>query len=323
LKLSYLRLSYLRLSYLKLPEAELPEAELPEAELPKVESSEVVQNIDTDISSGASPMNMQKIHELPIELINPNPSQPRKYFNEELLSELAKSIEIYGIIQPIIVNEHQGEYIIVGGERRWRAAHIAGLKQVPAIIKNYSDSDTLEVALIENIQRADLSPLDEAKAYAHLIKKYEFTQSELAQKIGKSRSHIANMIRLLDLNEHVRHFLDRGELTIGHARALIGVKNAENWAKKIISDNISVRKLEMLINQSAEKDNSRLPKAFNGGKNSDILALEADLKAALGVAVKIKAKSNQQGDMLIRYDSLEQLDEICRRLCSNWGNEHG
>ncbi|MFT6072012.1 MAG: ParB family chromosome partitioning protein [Alphaproteobacteria bacterium] len=265
--------------------------------------------------------NKHTIYHLPIELVNPNEHQPRKYFNEDLLKELAKSIEVYGVIQPIIVNEKAGEYIIVGGERRWRASQIAGLKTIPAIIKNYNNASTLEVSLIENIQRADLSALDEAKAYFYLIRKYELTQNELAQKVGKSRSYIANMIRLLDLDDDIRHYLDRGDLSIGHARALIGVKNAESWAKKAVQDNMSVRKLEEVITQSAEKTNSRLPKALNSGKNTDILALEADLKAALGVPVSINAQSSQKGNMVIRYDSLEQLDEICRRLCSNWGNE--
>ena len=259
------------------------------------------------------------IHKLPIELVNPNKEQPRKFFDTDNLNDLAASIKIYGVIQPILVNKIDNEYMIVAGERRWRASQIAGLKEIPAIIVNYNEHETLEVALIENIQRANLTPLDEAKSYYYLIHKYELTQNELAQKVGKSRSYVANIVRLLELEDGVKNYLETGELSIGHARVLIGVKNAADLAEKIVKSNMSVRKVEELVSQSVQKQNVRLPKAFNTGKNTDILALEADLRAALGVAVSINSQTNQKGNLVIRYDSLEQLDEVCRRLCSNWG----
>ena len=261
------------------------------------------------------------IHHLPIEFVNPNKEQPRKFFDVNDLNDLASSIKIYGVIQPILVKQTNGEYLIVAGERRWRASQIAGLKVIPAIIVDYHDDEILEVALIENIQRANLTPIDEAKAYYYLIHKYELTQNELAQKVGKSRSYVANMVRLLELDDNVKNYLETGELSIGHARVLVGVKNAADLAEKIIKSHMSVRKVEELISQLSEKQNVRLPKAFNTGKNTDILALEADLKAALGVNVSINTQSAQKGNLVIRYESLDQLDEVCRRLCSNWGTD--
>lgn len=259
------------------------------------------------------------IHKLPIELINPNKEQPRKFFDINALNDLAASIKVYGIIQPILVNKFGNEYMIVAGERRWRASQIAGLKVIPAIIANYQEDETLEIALIENIQRANLTPIDEAKAYYYLIHKYELTQNELAQKVGKSRSYVANMVRLLELEDNVKNYLESGELSVGHARVLIGVKNAADLADKIVKSNMSVRKVEELVSQSSQKQNVRLPKALDTGKNTDILGLEADLRAALGVSVSINSQSPQKGNLVIRYESLEQLDEVCRRLCSNWG----
>lgn len=264
-------------------------------------------------------LNQNLIHQLPIELVNPNKEQPRKFFEVNSLNDLASSIKIYGIIQPILVNKLGGEYVIIAGERRWRAAQIAGLKAIPSIIMNYNDDEILEVALIENIQRANLSPIEEAKAYHYLIHKQELTQNELAQKVGKSRSYIANMIRLLELEDNVKNYLESGELSIGHARVLVGVKNAADLAEKIVKSHMSVRKVEELVSQLPQKENVRLPKALNTGKNTDILALEADLKAALGVNVSINSQTQQKGSLVIRYESLEQLDEICKRLCSNWG----
>lgn len=261
------------------------------------------------------------IHELPIELVNPNKEQPRKFFDTNELNDLASSIKIYGIIQPILVKKIDNEYMIVAGERRWRASQIAGLKKIPAIIVPYQDNEILEIALIENIQRANLTPLDEAQAYHYLMNKYSLTQFELSQRIGKSRSYIANILRLLELDDTVKNYLETGELSVGHAKVLVGVKNAADLAEKIVKSHMSVRKTEELISQLAQKQNARLPKALNTGKNTDILALEADLRAALGVNVSINTQSAQKGSLVIRYESLDQLDEVCRRLCSNWGAE--
>jgi ParB family transcriptional regulator, chromosome partitioning protein len=270
--------------------------------------------INTDVMS---PKDM--LHEIPIELINPNKEQPRKFFDVNELNDLASSIKIYGVIQPILVKQIGNEYTIIAGERRWRASQIAGLKTIPAIIAHYQDHEIMEVALIENIQRANLTPLDEAKAYHYLMNTYELTQFELSQRVGKSRSYVANMVRLLELDDNVKNYLETGDLSIGHARVLVGVKNAADLAEKIIKSHMSVRKAEEFVSQLSEKQNVRLPKAINTGKNIDILALEADLRAALGVNVSINTQSAQKGNLTIRYESLDQLDEVCRRLCSNWG----
>jgi len=261
------------------------------------------------------------IHELPIELVNPNKEQPRKFFDSTELNDLASSIKVYGIIQPILVKQIDNEYMIIAGERRWRAAQIAGFKTIPAIITPYQDNEILEIALIENIQRADLTPLDEANGYFYLMNKYLLTHFELSQRIGKSRSHISNMVRLLELDDTIKSYLETGALSIGHAKVLVGVKNAANLAEKIVNSHMSVRKTEELVSQLSEKQNVRLPKALNTGKNTDILALEADLRAALGVNVSVTPQTAQKGSLVIRYESLDQLDEVCRRLCSNWGAE--
>ncbi len=293
-------------------EVKQPEVKQPEVKQPN-NAIENQQHAYSDNNSS------NIIHKLPIELVNPNKEQPRKFFDVNALNDLAASIKVYGIIQPILVNKFGNEYMIVAGERRWRASQIAGLKVIPAIIANYQEDETLEIALIENIQRANLTPIDEAKAYYYLIHKYELTQNELAQKVGKSRSYVANMVRLLELEDNVKNYLESGELSVGHARVLIGVKNAADLADKIVKSNMSVRKVEELVSQSSQKQNVRLPKALDTGKNTDILGLEADLRASLGVSVSINSQSPQKGNLVIRYESLEQLDEVCRRLCSNWG----
>ncbi len=293
---------------IKQPEIKQPEVKQPEVKQPDNQQHAHFDNNHSNI-----------IHKLPIELVNPNKEQPRKFFDVNALNDLAASIKVYGIIQPILVNKFGNEYMIVAGERRWRASQIAGLNVIPAIIANYQEDETLEIALIENIQRANLTPIDEAKAYYYLIHKYELTQNELAQKVGKSRSYVANMVRLLELEDNVKNYLESGELSVGHARVLIGVKNAADLADKIVKSNMSVRKVEELVSQSLQKQNVRLPKALDTGKNTDILGLEADLRAALGVSVSINSQSPQKGNLVIRYESLEQLDEVCRRLCSNWG----
>jgi ParB family transcriptional regulator, chromosome partitioning protein len=310
-------LSILHNLEIKQPEIKQPEIKQPEIKQPEIKQPDnTIQNQQhTHFDNNHSSI----IHKLPIELVNPNKEQPRKFFDVNALNDLAASIKVYGIIQPILVNKLGNEYMIVAGERRWRASQIAGLTVIPAIIANYQEDETLEIALIENIQRANLTPIDEAKAYYYLIHKYELTQNELAQKVGKSRSYVANMVRLLELEDNVKNYLESGELSVGHARVLIGVKNAADLADKIVKSNMSVRKVEELVSQSSQKQNVRLPKALDTGKNTDILGLEADLRAALGVSVSINSQSPQKGNLVIRYESLEQLDEVCRRLCSNWG----
>ena len=252
---------------------------------------------------------------LPVEVIRPNFNQPRQIFKSEEVHNLAVSIKEFGIIQPLLVNKlEDGGYMIVAGERRWRAAQIAGLSEVPALLTSYSDMETLEVGLIENIQRANLSPLDEAVAYYNLMHKFELTQNEIATRLGKSRSYIANMMRLLELDDSIKLLLTGGELSIGHARALIGRKDAVELAQLVVSKSLSVRQLEKIINIKKDIVNNERS-VSDVKKDEDTKALESDLSVALGVEVKINVVRPGKGSVVISYNSLEQLDEICKRLC--------
>lgn len=253
---------------------------------------------------------------LPIELIHPNPNQPRQIFKSEEVHNLATSIKEFGIIQPLLVNKlEESGYMIVAGERRWRAAQMAGLSEVPALLTSYSDMETLEVGLIENIQRANLSPIDEAVAYYNLVHKFELTQNELASRLGKSRSYIANMMRLLELDDSIKLLLTGGELSIGHARALIGQKNAIELSQLIVKKSLSVRQLEKIINVNKVNTNTHKAILHDVKKDEDTKALESDLSVALGIDVKINVVRPGKGSVVISYNSLEQLDEICKRLC--------
>jgi ParB family chromosome partitioning protein len=252
--------------------------------------------------------------EIPIELIARNPDQPRVYFAEAELEELAQSVRQRGVLQPILVRPapgRAGEYQIVAGERRWRAAQRAGLAAVPAVVRELGDRETLELALIENLQRADLNAMEEAAAFSSLIGLSGGSQEDVAQAVGKSRSHVANTLRLLQLPEDIQGLVRVGKLSAGHARTLIGAAEPLVLAQAIIDGGLSVRDAEALARKAA----TPRPGASRPGprKSTDTLALERDLSERVGLQVQIQDKDGQ-GEIRIRYADLEQLDEICRRL---------
>jgi len=255
---------------------------------------------------------------IPIEQISPNPDQPRKQFNKDDLDDLAASIKAKGVLQPLIVRAgRSGGYEIVAGERRWRAAQMAQLHALPVIVREFTDTEVLEVAIIENIQRADLNAAEEAVGYKQLMDKFGHTQEKMAEALGKSRSHIANMLRLVNLPRPVMELLREGELTAGHARALLPADDALALAQKVIKGGLSVRATEALV--KAEQSGGAKPKptgtAAQDEKDADTKALEGDLSANLGMTVSLTHKPGQeQGQLVVKYKSLEQLDELCRLL---------
>ena len=249
---------------------------------------------------------------VPVEKIYPNPNQPRKSFQEEKLIELANSIKTKGIVQPLIVRKKKGtkeSFEIVAGERRWRAAQRAQIHELPVIIKEFTDIEVLEIAIIENVQRADLNPIEEALGYKNLMENFDHTQEGLSKEIGKSRSHIANLLRLLNLPLAVQELLISGQLTAGHARALVTCDNPLAIAKQIISLGLSVRDAERLAKNVSEKKVSN--KAKTKEKPADTVLLEADLSAALKMKVSINhEEGKEKGLISIAYKSLDELDRI-------------
>lgn len=250
---------------------------------------------------------------LPVAFLRPNPRNPRKTFDAGELDALADSIREKGLVQPIVVRPVEGAgpdaYEIIAGERRWRAAQKAGLHDVPVIIRQVSDKEALEIAIVENVQRADLNPIEEAEGYQHLIDGHGYTQGELADVIGKSRPHIANTLRLLRLPEGVRAHVLSGALTAGHARAIVTLDDPEAAARRIIENGMSVRDVEVMAGSGRERRTS--PKA--AAKDADTRALEKSLSDILGLEVTI-AHRPSGGSVRIAYRTLEQLDEVCRRL---------
>jgi len=256
---------------------------------------------------------------VPIDRIRANPNQPRQDFDEKDLADLTASIREKGVIQPLILRPHPvnaGEYEIVAGERRWRAAQVAGVHSVPAVVRELSDGEVLELAIIENIQRADLNPLEEAQGYRQLMDRFGHTQERLGESLGKSRSHIANLLRLLTLPETVLAMLRDGRLTAGHARALVTATNAESLARQVVERDLSVRQTEALARTVAAPPAKHLSAAARpGGKDADTRALEEDLTAALRLKVSIEHRPGQQaGELRIRYGNLEELDGLCQLL---------
>jgi ParB family chromosome partitioning protein len=269
--------------------------------------------IGDDVIEAASPEESRGLRHLPIELLHSNPNNPRKQFQEEELEDLSKSIREKGLLQPIVVRQRaDGEYEIVAGERRWRASQRAGLHELPVLIRELSDGETLEIALIENIQRSDLNPLEEARAYGQLLEQFSYTQQQLADSVGKSRSHIANTLRLLTLPESVRSYIEDGKLTAGHARTLVATDSPADLANKIISLGLSVREAETLTRNNPATS-TRKAKVK---KDADTRALEKQLSDALGLRVEIKAQGREGGTLLIKYKTLDQLDGITHRLMS-------
>ncbi len=260
------------------------------------------------------------ISTLPIEVIVPNPDQPRRDFSDADLESLAASIKQKGVLQPLIVRELSGEtgrYQIVAGERRWRAAQRAQVHSVPVVVRDLSDTEVLEIAIIENIQRADLNAVEEAQGYRQLMERFGHTQEKVAEALGRSRSHIANLLRLLTLPDDVQRLLRDGTLSAGHARALVTSQNASQLAKQVVARGLSVRQTERLAKevQGSSGANSGTKPAQPTAKDADTRALEADLSATLGMKVTIDHSQGQEhGNVTIRYRDLEQLDTLCQRL---------
>lgn len=252
---------------------------------------------------------------VPIEFLQPNPRNPRRTFGEDDLDDLSRSIREKGVMQPILVRSMPGNadlYEIIAGERRWRASQRAGLHEVPVIVHDVSDQEALELAIIENVQRADLNAVEEAQGYQQLIDEFDYSQAEMAEVIGKSRSHVANTLRLLKLPESVKVYIRGGDLTAGHARALITSDKPEELARDIVERGLTVRDAENLAKENAGAGAGKKAKPE---KDADTKALEKSLSDALGLDVAISHKKNG-GDVKIRYITLEQLDEVCRRLQS-------
>lgn len=256
------------------------------------------------------------LRRLPIEFLQSNPRNPRRSFAAADLDELAASIREKGIVQPIVVRR-QGidRFEIIAGERRWRAAQRAGLHEVPVVVHDVSDKEALEIAIVENVQRADLNPLEEASGYQQLIEEFGYTQGELADVIGKSRPHVANMLRLLRLPEPILEHLRAGRLSAGHARALVNATDPGQIADRIVAKGLSVRAAEALAAAPARKK-PQPPRPAGARQDADTKALEKALADAVGLKVAIEHRPDGSGEVRIRYAGLEQLDEICRRLQS-------
>jgi len=254
---------------------------------------------------------------VPVEFLRPNPNQPRKRFTDENLEELAQSIREKGILQPIVVRPIAGEantYEIVAGERRWRAAQRASLHDVPVSIRELSDSESLEIALIENIQRADLNPIEEAAGFKALMDRFDYTQEQLSEIVAKSRSHVANLLRLLSLPAELQSLVENGSLSAGHGRALLASPDPSGLAQQIIKQDLNVRQAEALAKgRPTQSSKPQSAAAQPIEKDADTLALEQNLSNSLGLKVSIDHGHNG-GLVVVKYKTLEQLDEICRRL---------
>lgn len=258
---------------------------------------------------------------IPIEKIHANPDQPRRVFAPEALEELAASIREKGVIQPLILRSHPtrpDEYEIVAGERRWRAAQMAQVHALPAILRELSDTEVLEIAIIENIQRADLNPLEEALAYKQLMERFGHTQEKLAEALSKSRSHIANLLRLLQLPDEVQGLLREGKLTAGHARAMITAPDPLALARDTVTKGLSVREVERLAKVTPGGNGNTAPprprSSQRDEKDADTRALEADLAATIGLSVSIDHEGGEGGRLTIRYRTLDDLDRLCQML---------
>ena len=269
-----------------------------------------ISNPEKEVSKASNSSNF-----LPIEHLVPNQNQPRKNFSEDELKSLASSISETGIIQPILVRKNNSFYEIVAGERRWRAAQLAKIHEVPVLIKELTNEEVVKISIVENIQRVDLNPIEEANSYHQLIRDFGYTQEKVSSSLGKSRSYIANSLRLLSLPKSIIKFIEEGKLTSGHARALVGVKNSEFLAKKIIEEGLSVRDIENIVKKGIDQSDNRIEKKPTIKKDVDTLNLEQDLKMALGLKTVIDHNENSgRGSIIIKYRDLEQLDEFCSKI---------
>ncbi len=260
---------------------------------------------------------------VPVEHVRANPNNPRRIFLDAELQDLTNSILEHGIVQPILVRTIKGEdfagakYEIIAGERRWRSAQKAGLHNVPVLVREVEDRQALEIAIVENVQRADLNSVEEAMGYQQLINEYDYSQNDLAQVIGKSRSHVANTLRLLKLPEGVMNMVSSGELSAGHARTLVTSPDPVSLANRIVKEGLSVRQAERLVQApvvSPSKSETADSENIGDQKDTDIVALENRLSDVLGLKVNVAFKKNGSGDLRIYYKNLEQLDDVCRRL---------
>lgn len=268
----------------------------------------------------AAPVAGDSVQHVPVGAIRPLPGQPRRHFDEAAIAELADSIGLRGLLQPIIVRRSpDGDgFQLVAGERRWRAAQRAGLHQIPALVRELDDAATYEIALVENIQRQDLNAIEEASAYRRLIEDFGHNQEALAKLVGKSRSHVANLMRLLDLPDAVQALVSDGSLAMGHARALIGVDDAEAIARKVVKEGLSVRAVEALV-RAGRGGGRKAPLEYKsmdgpGGRDPDIVAVERHLSELLGIGVAIQYAGGGKGALTLKFASLDQLDMICQRL---------
>jgi len=269
--------------------------------------------------SATSETPVKATREVSIDQLRPNPYQPRHHFAEEDLASLEASILELGILQPILVRHARGsdtEFEIIAGERRWRAAQRAQLHQVPVVVRDMDDVQALEIAIVENVQRSDLSALEEGDGYQRLMDEFGHTQEYLSGVIGKSRSHIANTLRLLGLPPKVKALIEDGSLSAGHGRALLAATDPWAMAKVVVKKGLNVRQVEKLVKKegSSQKASRHQPLP---GKDADTLALEANISAALGLKIDIDHKGESGGQVHIQYQTLEQLDEICRRLSTD------
>lgn len=280
--------------------------------------SALMADVNLDVTKSEAPVGRRPDFLVPVEAISPNPDQPRRNFDAAALKELSDSIRQKGVIQPLIVREKAGEpgrYEIVAGERRWRAAQIAQLHELPVIVREFSDSEVLEIAIIENIQRAELNAIEEALAFRQLMDRFGHTQEKIAEALSCSRSHIANLLRLLTLPDEVQSMVAGGALSAGHARALITTPNALELAQKVVGRGLSVRETEALVRRSVVPSAVRKAARGSNEKDADTRALESDLSANLGMSVKIDHEpGGERGRLSITYATLDQLDLLCRAL---------
>jgi len=273
---------------------------------------------ETDSGPSEQPTGSGGPSEVPIELLRRNPEQPRRQFGEEEIEELSASIREKGVLQPILVRPApgaDGEWQIVAGERRWRAAQRAGLKAVPVLIRELDDLEVLEVAIVENVQRADLNAIEEAQGYKVLIERFGRTQEAVAKTVGKSRVHVTNTLRLLQLPDEVQQHLSSGRLSAGHARAIAATPDPASLARRIVEDGLNVRQAEALAKAREPGEKPAGGGAGRPRRNADIQSLEQDLEEVLGVTVEVRDRDGR-GELRLKYATLEQLDDLCRRLTS-------
>lgn len=267
-----------------------------------------------DVSRDDGPNMRGTLLDTPIDLIIPNPNQPRRTFDEEELKTLADTIKTHGVVQPIVIRkmpDKVGYYSIIAGERRWRAAQIAGLHAIPAVIRDYDDLETLKIAIVENLQRANLNAIEEAMAFEQLLDRFGYNQQTIADSIGRSRAYVANTLRLLGLPPEVQDMVSTGQLSAGHARAALASTNPLETAMEIISRGLSVRDAEKLVNRKSSSAGS-VSRETTEEQDSSILA--DDVSNALGLMVQIKHEGEKGGTLIVHYKSLEQLDNVCRKL---------